>query len=466
MRDIRAHLKDLRGQWLAVFRAWIQRQQETAAPLVTRSAGAGGGGRMPREFPASGNIEPASFPHLLVDLHRHGATGSLKVTGPLHPKALYFRGGRILFGSSMDPRDQLGTILIESGHISREQLDEVNAKMGPGNPLAKVLAESGFVDQRELLEAAWEKVERILSDVLSWEAGSFEFEGHVLPKGAVDLNLPTERLLLAAIKRIRDRAFALRHVDTGAVLEPSPEGAAVLSEVWAGVVPLFEHLDGRRSLKEAISLSRLDEFEATKIACAILLLGVVRRKDAVATSATEEAKHSWNNWLARIRSTHPSLFDDFARRQRCREYWIPRVWRLMESIERSIPGVSFACFLRAVEHADRVREGRYLFPPTWTMPVSWVARYWGDGAWYDGWTALWRFVRKGANGLSFRGYLTQCLAFMLPRLFAWCGFWRVVGWAKDCRPRLGDDPTAVVVGDTLFDDTWHGVPSKVWSWWT
>jgi acetolactate synthase-1/2/3 large subunit len=33
-----------------------------------------------------------SFPHLLVDLHRHGATGSLKVTGPVHPKALYFRG--------------------------------------------------------------------------------------------------------------------------------------------------------------------------------------------------------------------------------------------------------------------------------------------------------------------------------------------------------------------------------------
>ena len=49
---------------------------------------------MAEAFPVSGNIEPASFPYLLVDLHRHGATGSLKVTGPMHPKALYFRGGR------------------------------------------------------------------------------------------------------------------------------------------------------------------------------------------------------------------------------------------------------------------------------------------------------------------------------------------------------------------------------------
>jgi hypothetical protein len=232
---------------------------------------------MAEAFPVSGNIEPLSFPHLLVDLHRHGATGSLKVTGPVHPKALYFRGGRVLFGSSNDPRDQLGAILIESGRITRDQLDEVNAKVGPGNPLAKVLAESGFVNQRELGEAARMKVESILADVLAWEAGSFEFEDGVLPKGAVDLKLSTEKLLLAAVQRIKDRAFALRHVELATVLEPSPEGESALSEVRADVWPLFERLDGRRTLKDAIALTRLDDFEAVKTACAMLFLGIVRK---------------------------------------------------------------------------------------------------------------------------------------------------------------------------------------------
>ena len=233
---------------------------------------------MAEAFPVSGNIEPASFPHLLVDLHRHGATGSLKVTGPVHPKALYFRGGRILFGSSNDPRDQLGAILIESGRITREQLDEVNAKVGPGNPLAKVLAESGFVNQRELGDAARVKVERILADVLSWDSGTFEFEDGVLPKGAVDLKLSTERLLLAAVQRVPDRSFALRHVDLSTVLEPEPAGEAALSEVRAEVWPLLERLDGTRTLKDAIALTRLDEFEAAKTACAMLFLGVLRRR--------------------------------------------------------------------------------------------------------------------------------------------------------------------------------------------
>jgi len=248
-------------------------------------------------FPVSGNIDPVSFPHLLVDLHRHGATGSLKVTGPLHPKALYFRGGRVLFGSSNDPRDQLGAILIDSGRITREQLDEVNAKVGPGNPLAKVLAESGFVNQRELGEAARMKVESILADVLSWSSGSFEFEDGVLPKGAVDLKLSTEKLLLAAVKRITDRAFALRHVELATVLEPSPDGESALSEVRADVWPLFERLDGQRTLKDAVALTRLDEFEAVKTACAMLFLGIVKRKAAASSELdlAEQAQSGFEN---------------------------------------------------------------------------------------------------------------------------------------------------------------------------
>ena len=232
---------------------------------------------MSEAFPVSGNIEPLTFPFLLVDLHRHGATGSLKVSGAAHPKALYFRAGRILFGSSNDSRDQLGAILIDSGRITREQLDEVNAKVGPGNPLAKVLSESGFVSQRELNEAARHKVERILADLLAWDSGTFEFEDGVLPKGSVDLKLSTERLLLTAVQGISNRVFALRHVELGAVLEPVPEGDSVLSEIRADVWPLLERLDGHRTLKDAIALTRLDEFEAAKTACALLFLGVVRK---------------------------------------------------------------------------------------------------------------------------------------------------------------------------------------------
>src|SRR4029450_4906040 len=139
----------------------------------------------------------------------------------------------------------------ENGKSTQEQLDDVNTKVGPGNPLAKVLAESGYVNQRELNEAARTKVERILSDVLSYTSGNFEFEDGVLPKGAVDLKLSTERLTLAAVRRVNDRAFVRRHLDgLAVVLGPTTEMAARLSEVQGEANGLAEHLDGKLTLKD------------------------------------------------------------------------------------------------------------------------------------------------------------------------------------------------------------------------
>jgi hypothetical protein len=232
-------------------------------------------------FPISGQIDPKSFPFLVADLHRNGATGSLKVEGPTYQKALYFRGGRVLFGSSNDPRDQLGAILIEDGRITPEQLEDVNSKVGPGNPLAKVLAETGFVSQRELSDAARAKVERILSDVLGYTSGTFEFEDGVLPKGAVDLKLSTERLVLTAVRRISDRTFVLRHLEgLDVVLRPSAMLDSLRTEVEAETGGLLAQLDGQATLKEARGRTRLDDFDAAKVACALLFLGAVERAAA------------------------------------------------------------------------------------------------------------------------------------------------------------------------------------------
>jgi hypothetical protein len=241
-------------------------------------------------FPISGSIDPNSFPFLLMDLHRQEATGSLKVDGPTYQKALYFRGGRILFGSSNDPKDQLGAILIESGRLTPEQLDDVNAKVGPGSPLAKVLAESGFVSQRELSEAARAKVERILADVLSYDTGSFDFEDGVLPKGAVDLKLATDRLVLSAARRITERPFALRFVKSLETVFALTAGAPErLAEVVTESGRLGDFLDGRRTLKDAAAAARLDEFDAAKIACGLLFLGLIAAPGAPAGVDSVEA---------------------------------------------------------------------------------------------------------------------------------------------------------------------------------
>src|SRR5687767_3914153 len=260
------------------------------------------------DVPASGSIDPSAFPFLLIDLHRHGATGSLKVAGPSYQKALYFRAGRILFGSSNDPRDQLGAILIESGKITPEQLEDVNSKVGPGSPLAKVLTDTGFVNQRELSEAARAKVERILSDVVAYDSGSFEFEDGVLPKGAVDLKLSTERVVVAAVRRVADRNFVLRYIDgMEVVLRGTNDVAVPFAEIETDTSGITHYLDGVRTLKEAASLARLDDFEAAKIACALLFLGAVERVPVVDLGAVAAAAQGVSPPKRSAVETQPSI---------------------------------------------------------------------------------------------------------------------------------------------------------------
>jgi hypothetical protein len=236
-------------------------------------------------FPLSGNVDPRTFPFAIMDLHRGGATGSLKVEGPTYHKALYFRSGRMLFGSSNDPRDQLGAILIESGKLTPEQLEDVNGKVGPGNPLAKLLSESGLVSQRELGDAARAKVERIVSDLLNYESGSYEFEDGVLPKGAVDLKLSTEKTAIAAVQRIEDRAFVLRHIDSlQTVLSPTPELAEGAASLEGELGSLPQCVDGQRTIKEVAEAAGMDDFETAKLACALLFLGWVQTGASAAGS--------------------------------------------------------------------------------------------------------------------------------------------------------------------------------------
>jgi hypothetical protein len=129
-------------------------------------------------------------------------------------------------------------------------------------------------------------VERILSDVLAYTTGRFDFEDGVLPKGAVDLKLATEKLVMAAVRRVTDRNFVLRHIDgLDAILGPTAEMVPRLSEIEGEAGGLPQHLDGRRNLKEAAASARLEEFEAAKIASGLLFLGLVERVQAGVTAS-------------------------------------------------------------------------------------------------------------------------------------------------------------------------------------
>lgn len=244
------------------------------------------------EVQDSGNLSQKGFLALLVDLHQQGATGSLKLERAPLQKAVYFRDGQILFAASNDPHDQLASILVEEGKLSSEQMQVAQARVSAGNPLAKVLTELGYISQRELADAARLKVEKILTDLYNWKEGSYQFVERSLPKGAIDLELNTPRLLFNSIRRIQEREWVLEQLGRlDLVLAAGPGLESFLSEAKpdpsAGEV--LRLVDGVKTAKQIGAVSALGEFEVCKILSAALMIGALQKgPGAPEASATPE----------------------------------------------------------------------------------------------------------------------------------------------------------------------------------
>jgi septal ring-binding cell division protein DamX len=241
----------------------------------------------------SGNLSRKPAIDLILELHRGSVTGSLKLERAPLQKAVYFRDGQILFAASNDPKDQLASILVEEGKLGPDQMQVAQARVSPGNPLAKVLTELGYISQRELAEAARIKVEKILTDLYTWKEGTYQFATKSLPKGAIDLELSTARLLSASIRRVQDRDWVLRQLGS---LETVLSPTASLPKFLADTEPeplaadVLKLADGVKSVKQIGALSSLGEFEVCKVLAAGLVAGALGRSGAGASiPAAEDA---------------------------------------------------------------------------------------------------------------------------------------------------------------------------------
>ncbi|MEE9263891.1 MAG: DUF4388 domain-containing protein, partial [Vicinamibacteria bacterium] len=240
----------------------------------------------------SGNLNQKTFLELLVELHQKSGTGSLKLERAPLQKAVYFRDGQILFAASNDPQDQLASILVEEGKLSKDQMQVAQARVSAGNPLAKVLTELGYISQRELADAARLKVEKILTDLYGWKEGTFQFVERSLPKGAIDLELSTPRLIFNSVRRIQDREWVLEQLGSlDSVLSATPS----LDSFLANTTPdpsaseVLRLVDGVKSIKQIGALSALGEFEVCKVLASALLSGAFEKSAAGDTVADEAA---------------------------------------------------------------------------------------------------------------------------------------------------------------------------------
>jgi len=187
----------------------------------------------------SGSLKDVSVADVMQFIHLGRRTGTLLLMRGSHRAIIGFHGGRLV--SAQAPRTpKLGDLLISSGLLDRANLDQAVLTQSlerERRSLGQVLVGSGAIDAEGLRQVIAQQIEQAVSEVMLWDAGTFEFAiddlrpiddialypSDVLP----DADLNTQMVLLEAARifdeRNRGRSESPREA-TGAfaVLPPKP----------------------------------------------------------------------------------------------------------------------------------------------------------------------------------------------------------------------------------------------------
>jgi hypothetical protein len=223
-----------------------------------------------------GTLARLPLPDLLRELQAEGATGILSLTSGGARKALYLKGGRVVFAASNLPSDRLGEVLLREGKITPEQNDSSVRALAQGRRQGRVLVEAGALSPDELWWAVQTQVREIVFSVFQWDEGQFHFEESVLPeREKITVDLDVTALVLEGVRRM-DLSGGLRgrQPDAYLVIERGETPAAGLLHPWEEHV--LSLVDGEKSVLELCHESEVGEGQTLKAVYAFLCTGILR----------------------------------------------------------------------------------------------------------------------------------------------------------------------------------------------
>lgn len=239
-----------------------------------------------------GSIEETGVPELLWSVLGSGETGVLTFRRGEVTKSVNLHMGRVVYARSSDPDERLGEDLLLHGKITLRQYFEASKLISPGRRLGTILVELGALESEDLLGAIEHHVKEILLDVFTWGTGEYELV--MTEPGAEDvvaLNVSTEGLILAGIRRIRGWSRISRGIGGDIESAPVPTGnteALLRVELSEEEQEILTHVNGRATVEQICQVSYLSNLDTCRILWALMVLGVVRKGQPGEAAARQE----------------------------------------------------------------------------------------------------------------------------------------------------------------------------------
>ncbi len=238
-------------------------------------------------IPLAGKLDENNLPRLLSHIHEIKSTGTLALLRDGVNKKLFIKNGDIIFASSTYEGDRLGEILLKTGKITLSQFDAASkVVIQTGKRMGGVLVELGHLKPKDLFWGVKYQVQEIVASLFDWTDGDYEFTAGELPASEViTLHMSTANLILQGIKRIDDWTRISRGVPPmKSVLAITANPLKLYQDIGLseGERTMLSLFDGKKSIKEVFSLSKMGDFDALKAVYTFYSIGMLEEAGASA----------------------------------------------------------------------------------------------------------------------------------------------------------------------------------------
>jgi tetratricopeptide (TPR) repeat protein len=239
-----------------------------------------------------GSLKEASLPDVIQLLFLGRRTGCLALADQHNFGTIYLDEGQITYASIVNRRDRLGDILLRSGRITQEQLENAikAQKDDREHKLGEILVGLNVLSRAELENYMRIQIEEAVYYLFTWTSGTFNFEAGVRPEREDFLvRISPEAMLLEGARRVDEWSLIEKKVPSFDLIfsvdqQHITQSAPTLSAEQQRLLPL---IDGTRDVQQLIDESDLVEFEVGKALFGLITAGFAHR---VGTSAAVAPK--------------------------------------------------------------------------------------------------------------------------------------------------------------------------------
>ena len=252
-------------------------------------------------FEFRGDLSKTPLPEVLQTVHHYRVPGVVVARRGDVEKKVYIWNGDVIFATSSDREESLGHALLRAGKLTREQFDEsvrrlLAARTTEGTRRhGAVLVDMGLLTQEELFASVTNQVREILHSIFDWEEGEVTFSvGRFRTDEIIQLEIPTRKAILSGVKAVRDaRRLVGLLGPSWTVFDPAYKPAEVGElELDAGELRLLQTVDGKKTLRDLVSLGPSDAGHNAKLLYAFFVLKLISRRDV--TGRTSVKKIQWS----------------------------------------------------------------------------------------------------------------------------------------------------------------------------